>query len=63
MARRLPHEFPQMYGENRADRMDGVMSIEAFRHEAPKGADRDLLSERDLILDDGMDDGVHRQIW
>src|SRR5215204_7261501 len=59
----LPHELVQMHDKNRTDRMDGVVAVEPFRHEALERTDRDLLSQRDLVLDDGMNDRVHRRAW
>jgi hypothetical protein len=50
-------------GKHRANGMNGLMSVEAFRHEALHCARyRYLVAERDLVFHHDMDYGMRRQI-
>ncbi len=51
--------FNQLLEEHRANSMNGLMSIQAFRHQPiDRPTDRQLIADRDLVFNTHMEGGM-----
>ena len=57
-----PEHVVEVFGQDHADRMNGVVAIESFVLESLKRGDHDLFAEGDLVLNDDVNRGMHLSV-